>query len=820
MRARLRFAIGSASLLVVLGGVALAQEVGTAGAVNPSSTGTPPSRPTRVLEIGSRVVHKERIATAAGGNVQLVFLDKTTMSIGPNSTVVIDEFVYDPNAGTGRLSASVVKGALRFVGGNTSHSGGAEVKTPSATLGIRGGVATVEVVPCTAVDVVCGTKVTSHFGVLTITSAAGTEVIRRPGFVVTIPNAQGPTAPRRVTQGEVEQANRSLTSKPGQTGGAGKRVTPSVVDRANAAGAQIGQIGATVASVQAQNQARSLTMADLLGLSVVPTDVSTPTQILTVILGTQRGASSARATPTSAGSGNAENPIVTPVAPLVADLPPVVTLPPTPRVPAAPSAYALSYFGANVPATIAGALDGQNSAVLGYADGGSLRDGTANTTTRFLQSGLSIRGQGASQTSSIYVVTGQTFVAPDGRSVLDGGFTGTSRASPNGSSARANGGIVTAGPGLSLDAAYIPTSLTGQQGRVDGKGVVSPEAGSLTTYPGGTTSPLSYQIGASRIPTPAGLGADRASSTSVPNPLFGGLVGGLVTTLNNTRGTSGTTSPVTGLFDLAFNPATSQFGTTLGINSNNAEGNALTSALLDYGKAVDSFFSRPETQDGRGTYIDSRNFAAREARSSTGGQTSAVNGRTVADHRGVFVTSDTVNAKAFFPGVTFCQCEFTRWGFWSSETQRTSAAGESLTDLIHVGTWVFGVPTLDRDMPLSGSATYTGHAIASIQNGSAQYLAAGNFTNAVNFRTGTGAVTVTGLDGRNYAGTVAAGPNGTNAISGTIASPTAGTTMALGGQFFRGASGPAGEMGGTVLINGGPSYVGSGIFNAAGAAPR
>src|SRR5258708_6849472 len=83
---------------------ALAQQIGTAGAVNPASKGSIGGA-TRTIELGAAVIHKERIETSDKGSVQLVFIDKTTMNIGPNSNLVIDEFVYDPSTGTGKMSA-------------------------------------------------------------------------------------------------------------------------------------------------------------------------------------------------------------------------------------------------------------------------------------------------------------------------------------------------------------------------------------------------------------------------------------------------------------------------------------------------------------------------------------------------------------------------------------------------------------------------------------------------------------------------------------------------------------------------------------------
>jgi hypothetical protein len=118
---------------------AFAQEVGTAAAVNPESQGTPPGGATTTLKVGARVVHKERIKTTPQGSVQLLFLDRSTLSIAPNSEIVIDEFVYNPGAGSGHMAVSLAKGALRLVGGQLSHQGEASVTTPNATIGIRGG---------------------------------------------------------------------------------------------------------------------------------------------------------------------------------------------------------------------------------------------------------------------------------------------------------------------------------------------------------------------------------------------------------------------------------------------------------------------------------------------------------------------------------------------------------------------------------------------------------------------------------------------------------------------------------------------------------
>lgn len=133
-------ALGAAIALAPHG--ASADTVGTAAAVKPASTGTPPGGAARQLAVGTGIVSRERIQTTNTGSLQVMFNDRSTLTIGPNSNLVIDEFVYNPGGG-GKFAASLTKGALRFVGGQISHTAGATINTPVASLGIRGGAALV-----------------------------------------------------------------------------------------------------------------------------------------------------------------------------------------------------------------------------------------------------------------------------------------------------------------------------------------------------------------------------------------------------------------------------------------------------------------------------------------------------------------------------------------------------------------------------------------------------------------------------------------------------------------------------------------------------
>ena len=61
----LLFAAIPLGAVLALSAAARADTVGTAGAVNTTSSGTPPGAPTRVIEIGAQVVENEKIQTTA-----------------------------------------------------------------------------------------------------------------------------------------------------------------------------------------------------------------------------------------------------------------------------------------------------------------------------------------------------------------------------------------------------------------------------------------------------------------------------------------------------------------------------------------------------------------------------------------------------------------------------------------------------------------------------------------------------------------------------------------------------------------------------------
>jgi len=95
----------------------------------------------RVLAAESPVYADEIIKTVGDGSaVEIKFLDGAMLSQGPNSTVVLDDYVYDADQSTGEMAVKLLQGTLRSVTGEIvdNNPEGFRIETPLATIGIRG----------------------------------------------------------------------------------------------------------------------------------------------------------------------------------------------------------------------------------------------------------------------------------------------------------------------------------------------------------------------------------------------------------------------------------------------------------------------------------------------------------------------------------------------------------------------------------------------------------------------------------------------------------------------------------------------------------
>jgi len=91
-------------------------------------------------QVGAKVQESDVIATGADGSLGMTFLDDSLLSIGPNSTLVIERFTFDPTTQRGSFESTLRSGTLSAVSGRLTRQSpdAMKVRTPEAILGVRG----------------------------------------------------------------------------------------------------------------------------------------------------------------------------------------------------------------------------------------------------------------------------------------------------------------------------------------------------------------------------------------------------------------------------------------------------------------------------------------------------------------------------------------------------------------------------------------------------------------------------------------------------------------------------------------------------------
>jgi hypothetical protein len=500
------------------------------------------------------------------------------------------------------------------------------------------------------------------------------------------------------------------------------------------------------------------------------------------------------------------------------------------------------------------------SPILGYQTGGLNPDGTPNTTSRQFQAGLSVTGKGAAQNATLFVMTSAISNAPNIGFTQAGGFTGVTVRNPAGWYGLAGGAVSSATPtsspntvstlnGTPIASVTLNNTntnlLTGAVSNSQSSNFVKPASSNYTFNPITTATPTFSASNHPALNLNGYVGGVMVTAS-------GGTAGGVPTSftkpyvITNVTGQPGDV----GIF-LPGN--SSEMLAVFSVKSVGAPSGAMTQSRYVFGSVAAD--TRPVLNGARGAYVDPSNFAARATTIFDNGANIPVSTRTktnpplleavgFANQQLVTAGSVGANTASFLSSISTatatptnptpvkpCACESTQWGFWSAFNGQTDSNNQRIfEDQGSLLLWVAGVPTTTLALSMAsrtatGTATYTGHAIADIANPNniTSYLAAGTFSAAVNFGKQNGQITIGGLDGTNYAGT-AAWVKGTTSFATPAGSPLIGSnggrTAALAGSFFQGGptniSPSIGEMGGSLILNGTVTnqYLGSGIFAA------
>ncbi|WP_374665746.1 FecR domain-containing protein [Ramlibacter sp.] len=117
-----------------------AQARGPAGVI----TTTEPGKPAVVQPLYMEAARGQKVVTGPNQTVHVLFPDQSAVTVGPNSEVAIARLEYDAQKKEGSIALEFTRGFLRVVGGVISKRNEVLVRTATATVGIRGGISTLQ----------------------------------------------------------------------------------------------------------------------------------------------------------------------------------------------------------------------------------------------------------------------------------------------------------------------------------------------------------------------------------------------------------------------------------------------------------------------------------------------------------------------------------------------------------------------------------------------------------------------------------------------------------------------------------------------------
>lgn len=129
----------AALALLAPAGPAMAEVAGTVSRIQAGASATTAGR-TWALARESIINTNDTVRTGPDARLEITLRDGTRITLGENAELIVDTFVYRPDASTRQILVSVTAGAFRFISGKVGKLRGDDmtVRTSVASIGVRG----------------------------------------------------------------------------------------------------------------------------------------------------------------------------------------------------------------------------------------------------------------------------------------------------------------------------------------------------------------------------------------------------------------------------------------------------------------------------------------------------------------------------------------------------------------------------------------------------------------------------------------------------------------------------------------------------------
>lgn len=181
----------------------------------------------RPLKVRATIFKGDTIQTGKKGRLQILFSDNTIISLGRQTTFVIQEYLWQPDKQDGEFRSEVKEGIFRVMGGKLTKTAPQKftTKTPAATIGIRGSM---------YAGVVTGNSLSVVFqgglGIV-VTNKFGSVEIPKPGYGTHVRANTKPTPPTSFSGEAIKTFSTSLTDADSITDSEEPDTTSSLEDQ-------------------------------------------------------------------------------------------------------------------------------------------------------------------------------------------------------------------------------------------------------------------------------------------------------------------------------------------------------------------------------------------------------------------------------------------------------------------------------------------------------------------------------------------------------------------------------------------------------------
>jgi len=170
----------------------------------------------RELKAGDKIYLNETIYAGIDSGTQILLLDQSTFTIGSDSEVVMDTFIYDPATNDGKIVANVKKGSLKIISGLISKKNpdSLTVEVPEGTLGSRG----------TEFQTIVGKKKTDTLligpgknntlglrpGAVLVGNKFGNTMLDNPYSMTSMTKGKAPGKAKQITKNQLKKFNKKM----------------------------------------------------------------------------------------------------------------------------------------------------------------------------------------------------------------------------------------------------------------------------------------------------------------------------------------------------------------------------------------------------------------------------------------------------------------------------------------------------------------------------------------------------------------------------------------------------------------------------------